>query len=55
MDNYLSSKSENFVDDLEKLYMLRRRDAQAKKPEFADPKAEAEGLSESKKITTSKP
>ena len=45
MDGYLSNKPENFVDDPEKLYRLRRREAQAKKLEFADPKAEAEGSS----------
>jgi hypothetical protein len=49
MDGYLSNKPENFVDDREKLYKLRRREAQAKKLEFADPKAEAEGSSESPK------
>jgi hypothetical protein len=43
------------VDDPEKLYRLRRREAQAKKLEFVDPKVEAEGSSESKGITTSKP
>jgi hypothetical protein len=47
--DYLSNKPKNFVDDLEKLYRLRRREAQAKKLEFADLKAEAEGLSESAK------
>jgi hypothetical protein len=33
------------VDDPEKLYKLRRSEAQAKKLEFVDPKAEAEGSS----------
>jgi hypothetical protein len=47
MDGYLSNKLESFVDDPEKLYKLRRREAQAKKLEFADPKAEAEGSLES--------
>jgi hypothetical protein len=55
MDGYLSNKPDNFVDDPEKLYRLRRREAQAKKLEFVDPKVEAEGSSESKGITTSKP
>jgi hypothetical protein len=55
MDGYLSNKPDNFVDDSEKLYRLRRPEAQAKKLEFADPKVEAEGSSESKGITTSKP
>jgi hypothetical protein len=49
MDGYLSNKPDNFVDDPEKLYRLRRREAQAKKLEFADPKAEAERSSESPK------
>jgi hypothetical protein len=40
MDGYLYNKPEIFVDDLAKLYRLRRREAQAKKLEFADPKAE---------------
>jgi hypothetical protein len=30
MDDYLSNKPDNFVDDPEKLYRLRRREAQAK-------------------------
>jgi hypothetical protein len=35
MDGYLSNKSDNFVDDQEKLYKLRRREAQqAKKMDF---------------------
>jgi hypothetical protein len=49
MDDYLSNKPDNFVDDPEKLYRLRRREAQAKKLEFADPKAEAERSSKSPK------
>jgi hypothetical protein len=49
MDDYLSNKPDNFVDDPEKLYRLRRRETQAKKLEFADPKAEAEGSSKSPK------
>jgi hypothetical protein len=36
MDGYLSNKPDNFVDDLEKLYRLRRREAQAKKMDFVD-------------------
>jgi hypothetical protein len=47
MDVYLSNKPDNFVDDPEKLYRLRRHEAQAKKLELADPKAEAERSSES--------
>jgi hypothetical protein len=46
MDGYLSNKPDNFVDDPKKLYRLRRREAQGKKLEFADPKAEAERSSE---------
>jgi hypothetical protein len=45
MDDYLSNEPKNFVDDAEKLYRLRRCEAQAKKLEFGDPKAEAEGSS----------
>jgi hypothetical protein len=37
------------VDDTEKLYKLRRYEAQAKKLESGDPKAEAERSSESPK------
>jgi hypothetical protein len=47
MDGYLSNKPDNFVDDPEKLYRLRRREAQAKKLDFVDSKAEDEGSSES--------
>jgi hypothetical protein len=49
MDGYLSNKPKNFVGDPEKLYRLMRREAQAKQLEFADPKAEAKGSSESPK------
>jgi hypothetical protein len=45
MDGYLSNKHGNFVDDSEKLYKLRRREAQAKKLELADLKAEDQGSS----------
>jgi hypothetical protein len=48
-DEYLSNKPYNFADDPENLYRLRRREAQAKKLEFADPKAGAERSSESPK------
>jgi hypothetical protein len=47
MDGYLSNKHENFVDDPEELYRLRRREAQAKKLKFVDPKAEAKESLES--------
>jgi hypothetical protein len=45
MDGYLSNKPDNFVDDPEKLYRLRRREAQTKKLESADPKVEIVGVS----------
>ena len=41
MDGHLSNKPKNFVDDPEKLYRQRRREAQAKKLELVDPKDEA--------------
>jgi hypothetical protein len=47
MDGYLSNKPENFMDGPEKLYRIRRREAQTKKLESAGPKAEAKGSSES--------
>jgi hypothetical protein len=49
MDSYLSNKPDNFVYETEKLYRLRRCEAQAKKLEFADPKVEVERSSESPK------
>jgi hypothetical protein len=50
MDGYLSNKLDNFVDDPEKLYKLRRREAQqAKKMDFVDSKSEDEGSLESPK------
>jgi hypothetical protein len=50
MDGYLSNKLDNFVDDPEKLYRLRRREAQqAKKLDFVDLKSEDQGSSESPK------
>jgi hypothetical protein len=50
MDNYLSNKPDNFVDDPEKLYRLRRRKAQqAKMLYFVDSKTEDEGSLESPK------
>jgi hypothetical protein len=50
MDGYLSNKPNNFVDDPEKLYRLRRHETQqAKKLDFVDSKAEDEGSSESPK------
>jgi hypothetical protein len=48
MDGYLSNKPDNFVDDPEKLYRLRRREAHlAKKLDFVDSKSEDKGLKES--------
>jgi hypothetical protein len=49
MDGYLSNKPDNFVDDPEKFYRLRRREAQAKKLDFVDSKEEEDGSSESPK------
>jgi hypothetical protein len=50
MDGYLSNKPDNFVDDLEKLYRLKRCEAhQAKKLDFVDSKSEDEGSLESLK------
>jgi hypothetical protein len=50
MDCYLSNKPDNFVDDPEKLYRLRRRKAQqAKKLDFVDSKSKDEGSLESPK------
>jgi hypothetical protein len=50
MDGFLSNKPNNFVDDPEKLYRLRRREAQqAKKLDFVDSKSEDEGSLESPK------
>jgi hypothetical protein len=50
MDGYLSNKPHNFVDDPEKLYRLRRREAnQAKKLDFVDSKSEDKGSKESLK------
>jgi hypothetical protein len=50
MDDYLSNKLDNFVDDPEKLYKLRRCEAQqAKKLDFVDSKSEDEGSLESLK------
>jgi hypothetical protein len=46
MDGYPSNKPDNFVDDPEKLYSLRRLEAQAKKLNFVDSKAEDEGSPE---------
>jgi hypothetical protein len=50
MDGYLSNKPDNFVDDPEKLYRLRRREAhQAKKLDFVDSESEDIGSKESPK------
>jgi hypothetical protein len=50
MDDYLSDKPDNFVDDPEKLYRIRRREAQqARKLDFVDSKSENEGSLESPK------
>jgi hypothetical protein len=50
MDSYVSNKLDNFVDDPEILYRLRRHETQqAKKLDFVDSKSEDEGSSESPK------
>jgi hypothetical protein len=50
MDGYLFNKPDNFVDGPEKLYRLRKREAnQAKKLDFVDSKSKDEGLLESPK------
>jgi hypothetical protein len=50
MDGYLSNKPDNFVDDPEKHYRLRRCEAQqAKKLDLVDSKSEDEGSLESPK------
>jgi hypothetical protein len=50
MDGYLSNKPDNFVDDPEKLYRLRRHEAHhAKKLDFVDSKSEDKGSKESLK------
>jgi hypothetical protein len=55
MDGYLSNNLDNFMDNPEKLYMLRRRKAhQAKKLDFVDSKSEDEGSSVSEEFTTLK-
>jgi hypothetical protein len=47
MDDYFSNKPNNFVDDPEKLYKLRRREAhQVKKLDFVDSKLEDKGSKE---------
>jgi hypothetical protein len=50
MDGYLPNKPDNFVDDPEKIYKLRRREAQqAKKMDFVDLMSEDQGSLESPK------
>jgi hypothetical protein len=50
MDSYLCNKPDNFVDNPEKLYRLRRHEAhQAKKLDFVDSKSENKGSLESLK------
>jgi hypothetical protein len=50
MYGYLSNKLDNFVEDPEKFYRLRRREAhQAKKLDFVDSESEAKGSKESPK------
>jgi hypothetical protein len=50
MDDYLSNKPKNFVDDPKKLYRLRRCEAhQAKRLDFVDSNSEDKGSKESPK------
>ena len=51
MDGSLSNKPKNFVDDPEKIYRQRRREARSKKPELVDPKVEADDSSSSPQAT----
>ena len=51
MDGSLSNKPENFVDDPEKIYRQRRREARSRKPELVDSKVEADGSSSSPQAT----
>ena len=51
MDGSLSNKPENFVDDPEKNYRQRRREARSRKPELVDPKVEADDSSSSPQAT----
>src|SRR6185312_5533710 len=51
MDGSLSNKPENFVDNPEKLYKQRRREAQSRKLELVDPKVEADDSSSSPQVT----
>ena len=51
MDRSLSNKPENFVDDPEKIYRQRRREARLRKLELVDPKVEADGSSSSPQAT----
>ena len=47
MDGSLSNKPENFVDDPEKIYRQRGREARSRKLELVDPKEEVAGSSSS--------
>ena len=47
MDGSLCNKPKNFVDDPEKIYRQRRREARSRKPELVDPKVEADDSSSS--------
>ena len=51
MDGSLSNKPQNFVDDPEKLYRQRRREARSSKLELVDLKGEADGSSFSPQVT----
>ena len=51
MDGSLSNKPENLVDDPEKIYRQRGREARSRKLELVDPKEEVAGSSSSPKAT----
>ena len=51
MDGSLSNKPKNFVNDPEKIYKQRRREARSRKPELVDPKVEADDSSSSPQAT----
>ena len=51
MDGSLSNKPKIFLDDPDKIYTQRRREALSRKPELVDPKVEANGSSSSPQAT----
>ena len=51
MDGSLSNEPEKFLDDPEKIYRQRRREARSRKLELVDPKEEVAGSSSSPQAT----